>query len=100
MARWLLAAAVVLAAATRATAAGPDGPCFDFARKVVEPLTPEIPLLPGADNHVFGTYPTGVIWAAGRVVLQAPIAAAYAGLLDHRNVKDMTRTTLVTTVLE
>jgi hypothetical protein len=100
MARWVFAAAAVLAAATRLTAAELAGPCFDFGQKVVEPLRPVIPLLPGADNHVFGTYPTGIIWAAGRVVLQAPVAAAYAGLLDHRNVKDMTKTALVTTVLD
>ena len=37
-------------------------------------------------------------WASGRVVLDVPVATAYANLLDHRNFKDMTKTTIVTTV--
>jgi len=65
---------------------------------VVEPLRPGIPLVPGHDNHVFGTSPGGVGWASGRIVLDVPVATAYANLLDHRNFKDMTKTTVVTTV--
>jgi len=42
----------------------------------------------------------GVGWASGRVVLDMPVAAAYASLLDHRNVKDMTKTTIATTVVD
>jgi hypothetical protein len=94
-----LTAALATAASVSATEL-PPGPCFDFARKVVEPLTPVIPLLPGRDNHVFGTSPGGVGWASGRVVLDMPVAAAYASLLDHRNVKDMTKTTIATTVVD
>jgi hypothetical protein len=75
-------------------------PCFDFAHKVVDPLIPAIPLVPGHDNHVFGTRPGGVGWASGRVVLDVPIATTYASLLDHRNVKDMTKTTITTTVVD
>jgi hypothetical protein len=87
--------------ATGASAADlPPDPCFDFSHKVVEPLRPGIPLVPGHDNHVFGTVPGGVGWASGRVVLEVPVAAAYASLLDHRNVKDMTKTTITTTVVE
>jgi hypothetical protein len=78
----------------------PAGPCFDFSHKIVEPITPAIPLVPGHDNHVFGTAPGGLGWASGRVVLDMPIGAAYASLLDHRNVKDMTKTTITTTVVE
>jgi hypothetical protein len=96
-----LALAVGLGAATPVPAADlAAGPCFDFRQKVVAPLTPPIPLIPGRDNHVFGTSPGGVGWASGRVVLDMPVASAYANLLDHRNVKDMTRTTLSTTVLD
>ena len=94
-----LTAALATAASVSATEL-PAGPCFDFTRKVVEPLTPVIPLLPGRDNHVFGTSPGGVGWASGRVVLDMPVAAAYASLLDHRNVKDMTKTTITTTVVD
>jgi hypothetical protein len=94
-----LTAALATAASVSATEL-PPGSCFDFTRKVVEPLTPVIPLLPGRDNHVFGTSPGGVGWASGRVVLDMPVAAAYASLLDHRNVKDMTKTTLATTVVD
>ncbi len=97
----LLALAVVLAAASAVSAADVgDGPCFDFTRKVVEPLRPAIPLIPGRDNHVFGTSPAGVAWASGRVVVDKPVAAVYANLLDHRCVKDMTKTTIATTVVD
>ncbi len=95
-----LALAVVLAASPVPAADLADGPCFDFTRKVVEPLTPAIPLIPGRDNHVFGTSPAGVGWASGRVVLDLPVAAVYAKLLDHRNVKDMTKTAIATTVVD
>jgi len=96
-----LALAAGLATAGSVSAADlPVGTCFDFTQKVVEPLTPVIPLLPGRDNHVFGTSPGGVGWASGRVVLDMPVAAAYASLLDHRNVKDMTKTTIATTVVD
>ena len=91
----VLALTAALATVASASAADlPVGTCFDFTQKVVEPLTPVIPLLPGRDNHVFGTSPGGVGWASGRVVLDMPVAAAYASLLDHRNVKDMTKTTI------
>jgi len=97
----VLALTAGLAAATPLAAADlPPGLCFDFTQKIVEPLTPVIPLVPGRDNHVFGTSPGGIGWASGRVVLDMPIAAAYASLLDHRNVKDMTKTTIATTVVE
>jgi hypothetical protein len=98
----LLVLAVGLAAASPVPAAdlAAAGPCFDFTGKVVEPLTPVIPLIPGRDNHVFGTSAGGVGWASGRVVLDMPVTAAYANLLDHRNVKDMTRTAIATTVVD
>jgi hypothetical protein len=97
-----LALAVVLGlgATSRVGAAELAGPCFDFRQKVVEPLIPPIPLLDGRDNHVFGTYPTGIRWASARVVLEMPVEETYARLLDHRNVKDMKKTTLTTTVLD
>jgi hypothetical protein len=95
-----LAAVFALGAASLVSAAEIPPPCFDFTRKVSEPLAPRIALIEGRDNHEFGTYPTGIIWASGRVVLDMPVAEAYARLLDHRNVKDMKKTTLSTTVLD
>jgi hypothetical protein len=96
----LLAVMLGLAATSAVAAAELAGPCFDFGQKVVEPLSPRIPLVEGRDNHLFGTYPTGIVWASGRVVLDMPVAEAYARLLDHRNVKDMKKTTLSTTVVD
>jgi len=75
-------------------------PCFDFSRPIVEPLRPRIALVEGRDNSTFGTYPNGVDWAATRAVLAMPVRSAYARVLDHRNEKDMKKTTLRTTVLE
>jgi hypothetical protein len=97
---FLLAAVLALGATSRVPAAEVAGPCFDFRQRVVEPLIPRIPLLNGRDNQVFGTYPTRIAWASARVVLEMPIEETYARLLDHRNVKDMTKTTLRTTVLD
>jgi len=81
-------------------AAEPSRPCFDFASKIDAPLRPPIPSIEGRDNSAFGTYPNGIDWAAGRALMEMPIEALYAKLLDHRNVKDMKKTTLSTTVLE
>ena len=75
-------------------------PCFDFTTTVVEPLHPPIPMVPGRDNSVFGTYPNGVNWAATRARMAMPITELYAKLRDHRNHKDMKKTTLATTELE
>jgi hypothetical protein len=97
---FLLAVLLGLGVTSRVPGAEPAGPCFDFRQKVVEPLSPRIPLLDGRDNHVFGTYPTGINWAAARVILEMPVEETYARLLDHRNVKDMKKTTLTTTVLD
>lgn len=93
---------VLFAVLAAAPASTPDvnQPCFDFRRPIVEPLAAPIPLVAGRDSHVYGTSPSGVAWASGRVVLDMPIESAYAALLDHRNVKDMTKTTLTTTVVE
>ena len=97
---FLVGVAVAAGAASRLLAAEPAAPCFDFGRKVVDPLTPRIAMVDGRDHHVFGTYPSGIDWASGRVVLPMPLEEAYARLLDHRNVKDMRKTTLRTTVLQ
>jgi hypothetical protein len=86
--------------ATALPAAERDGNCFDFRTTVVTPLQPPIPLLEGRDNSAFGTRPGGVSWAASRAVVTMPITSVYEKLLDHRNVKDMMKTTLVTTSLE
>jgi hypothetical protein len=91
---------LILALAASGEAADPPRPCFDFTLPVLLPLRPPIPRIEGRDNSEFGTYPNGIDWAAGRAVLEMPIAALYAKLLDHRTVKDMKKTTLVTTVLE
>lgn len=91
---------LVLALATPLPAADARSACFDFDAPVVGPLRPPIPLLDDRDNTVFGTYPGGVAWAAGRALVRAPIESVYAKLLDHRNVKDMAKTTIVTTLLE
>src|SRR5688572_21486713 len=89
-----------LAATSSVPAADAAETCFDFSQKVVQPLTVPIPLVAGIDNHVFGTYPTGIGWASARVVVGMPVEATYTHLLDHRNVKDMSRMTLSTTVLD
>jgi hypothetical protein len=90
----LLAPAGPVGAEERATT------CFDLEQKVDAPLRPPIPLLPGRDHSLHGTYPNGVHWASGRAVLEMPIRTAYERLLDHRNVKDMRKTTLSTTRVE
>jgi hypothetical protein len=99
-AAWPLGVGLALALAPAPGAADPSLPCFDFARAVNEPLRPPIPLLDDRDNSAFGTYPGGVGWAAGRALVEMPIGATYARLLDHRNVKDMSRMTLVTRIVE
>src|SRR5690349_5491151 len=97
-------AGLVLLAGLAATVPSPapdlHQPCFDFRRRIVEPLAAPIPLVPGRDSHVYGTYPSGIARASGRVTLAMPIELAYAALLDHRNVKDMSKTTLATTVVD
>ena len=91
---------LTLALAVVGEAAEPSRPCFDLASKIDAPLRPPIPSIEGRDNSAFGTYPSGIDWAAGRALMEMPIEALYAKLLDHRNVKDMRKTTLSTTVLE
>jgi len=90
---------MVVALAASAQGAGLSRPCFDFDTPVVEPLHPPIAMVPGRDNNVFGTYPSGVSWAATRARVTMPITALYAKVLDHRNHKDMTKTVLTTTDL-
>lgn len=91
---------LTIALAAFGEAAEPPRPCFDFAVKVVEPLRPPLPMIAGRDNSAYGTYRNGIDWAALRALVDMPIAALYAKLLDHRNLKDMKKTTLSTTVLE
>jgi hypothetical protein len=90
----------ILALAAFGEAAEPPRPCFDFALKIIDPLRPPLPRIEGRDNSAFGTYPSGIDWAAARALVAMPIGAVYAKLLDHRTVKDMKKTTLSTTVLE
>jgi len=90
----------ILALAAFGEAAEPPGPCFDFAVKIIDPLRPPLPRIEGRDNSAFGTYPSGIDWAAARALVAMPIGEVYAKLLDHRTVKDMKKTTLSTTVLE
>ena len=93
--------AVGLSLALSAGVAGqPGSTCFDFDRRIVEPLRPPIALEEGRDNSAFGTYPNGVDWAATRTVLPMPIRSVYAKVLDHENQKDMRKTRLATKVLE
>ena len=89
---------IVLAASGQA--AEPPRPCFDFSAKIVDPLRPPIPMIPDRDNSAYGTYRNGIDWASSRALVEMPIAVLYAKLLDHRNLKDMKKTTLSTTVLE
>ncbi len=91
---------LAISLAAYGAAAESPGPCFDFTGRIVDPLRPPIPMIAGRDHIVFGTYPNGIDWAAGRALVDMPIAAVYAKLLDHRNVKDMKKTTLSTTVRE
>jgi len=74
--------------------------CFDLAVPVTEPLHPPIPLIDGRDNTAFATYPDGIDWAAARGVIREPIEVVYSRLLDHRNLKDMSKTKLETQVFE
>ena len=90
----------LLTLALAAFGEGAEPPCFDFSQKIVDPLRPPIPRVEGRDNSTYGTYPNGIDWASGRAVMAMPIAALYQKLLDHRNVKDMKKTTLTTTVIE
>jgi hypothetical protein len=76
------------------------GPCFDFDQRVVEPLRPLLAPPEGGDRSAFGDDPGGIAWAARRTVLDMPIDTVYSKLLDHRNVKDMRKTTLSTTAVE
>jgi hypothetical protein len=97
-----LGAAIVigLAAAPPVSADDPPPLCFDFDQRIDTPLQPPLPLVEGRASVDFGTYPSGVDWASHRTVLDQPIGALHAKLLDHRNVKDMAKTTLKTTELE
>jgi len=91
---------LILAVAGPGEGAEAPRPCFDFTQKILDPLRPPIPRIEGRDNSAFGTYPNGTDWAAGRALVNMPITALYAKLLDHRNVKDMKKTTLSVTALE
>ncbi len=90
----------MISVAALGEAGEPPPPCFDFTAKIVDPLRTPIPMIAGRDNSLFGTYPNGIDWAAGRALVDMPIGAVYAKLLDHRNVKNMTKTMLSTTMLE
>ena len=91
---------LTLAVSASGQAADPAGPCFDFGAPVIDPLRPPLPLIEGRDNSAFGTYPGGIDWASRRALVNLPIAALYARILDHRYLKDMKKTTLSVTVLE
>lgn len=94
------AALMLVSGAPRLSADVSAGNCFDLRVPILEPLHAPIPLLDGRDNAAFATYPDGIDWAAARGVIREPIEVVYARLLDHRNVKDMTRTKLETQVLQ
>jgi hypothetical protein len=91
---------VALAVAFDALPSEPGSSCFDFDRRIVEPMRPPIPLVEGRDNSQFGTYANGVDWASTRTVLDMPITAVYAKMRDHENQKDMKKTTLATRIVE
>ena len=95
-----LSALLALALASPRATAAPPGPCFDFTTTIVDPLRPPIPMIAGRDNSVFGTYGNGVDWSATRASVDMPITDLYAKLLDHRNHKDMTKSTLSTRAVE
>jgi hypothetical protein len=95
-----LAGLLTVALAGSRTAAEPPPSCFDFTTAIVDPLYPPIPMIPGRDNSVFGTYPNGVDWSATRARMAMPITELYARLLDHRNHKDMKKTVLSTSEME
>jgi hypothetical protein len=90
-----------LALAASVQASDHKAPCFDFEHdRVVEPLRPLLAPPDGGDSSAFGDYPGGVAWAARRTIVEMPIRTVYEKLLDHRNVKDMKKTTLSTTTVE
>jgi hypothetical protein len=99
-ARTARAGLLTIALAASAEAAAPAGRCFDFSAPVDHPLQPPLPMIEGRDNSAFGTYPGGIDWASRRALVKLPISAVYAKILDHRNLKDMKKTTLAVTVLE
>jgi hypothetical protein len=94
------AALALWVGADRLSGAEAPRKCFDLGAPVTEPLRPPLPLLEGKDNTALGTYPDGLDWAAVRGTIRDPIETVYRRLLDHRNVKDMSKTKLETRVLQ
>ena len=100
MAMCCVASLLVWDGTGHARADEPPPKCFNLSLPIREPLHPPIPRIDGTDNTAFATYPDGIDWAAARAVIRQPIEVVYARLLDHRNVKDMTRTKLETQVYQ
>ena len=93
-----LTALLLPAGLLAAPPAGPSRdarPCFALQDGVSEPLGPFLPRRDG-DHAEWGTYPDGRAWASTRARVELPLAIVLAKLRDHRNLKDMSRTRLVT----
>jgi len=73
-----------------------DERCFDTTAAYGRPLREPFPVIESGDDTRHGTYDTGIDWAATRAVVRMPIETVMAKLLDHRNVKNMSKTELAT----
>lgn len=72
--------------------------CFELGKKKVKPLREPILLTHGTDVGAFGKMKNGVSWGAARGIVKKSIRDVYNRLLDHRTLKDMSKTELKTTV--
>lgn len=69
--------------------------CFDFDKQITRPLREPISLPKTGDAAEKGQK-NGIDWGAARGIVKKPILEVYKKLLDHRTVKDMGRTQLLT----
>ncbi len=63
------------------------GECFDFSKKVTEPLKEPIVLNETIDTSISGQTQSGVRWGSARGVVRKPIASAIERLLDPKTIK-------------
>lgn len=69
--------------------------CFDFNKQITQPLREPLSLSKTGDATENGQK-NGIDWGAARGIVKKPILEVYKKLLDHRTVKDMGRTRLLT----
>ncbi len=71
-----------------------DQGCFNYRAEKPKPLRAPLPLIPNKTNAAFGELDHGVGWGAARAVINKPIQYVLDKFLDHRVVKDMSKTKL------